>query len=69
MTETDEGRRRRELVEDAIMAVVAGVWAVSFLLDPLLDSYSPRPELGFALTAVLGLMAGRRLLRKNGDDS
>jgi hypothetical protein len=58
---------RRELIEDLIMALVGIVWAISFLLDPWLENYSPRPEIGFALTAVIGLMAGRRILRKKGD--
>lgn len=68
MSKRPNGKERRDLIEDIIMALVAGVWAVSFLLDPLLQAYEPRPELGFALTAVLGLMAGRRILRKKDEE-
>ena len=57
-------RSPRDRVENAVIIIVTGVWAISFLLDPFIDGYSPRPEVAFAMTGIIGALWGSRIFRK-----
>lgn len=53
---------------ELLAAVVATVWAVSFLADIFLTSYDPSPFLHLLMMTVVGSIFGQRFVKKeNGD--
>ena len=65
------GSRPRDREENAVIIIVTAVWAITFLLDPFVAGFSPRPEVAFAMTGIIGALWGARIFRKssNGNGS
>lgn len=64
----DGPSRKRDLVENLVIVVVTLVWAVTFLLDPFVPGFTPRPEVAFIMTAIVGALWGAKAFRRNGAD-
>lgn len=59
-------KKNRDVIENTVIIVVTFVWAVTFLLDPFLDRFTPRPEVGFIMAAIVGALWGIKVFRRNG---
>lgn len=55
---------KREQVENWVIITVMAVWAFSFILDPFVPGYTPRPEVGFAMGGIIGALWGSRVIRR-----
>lgn len=58
--------RKRGAVENTVIIVVTLVWAITFLLDPFVPSFTPRPEVAFIMTAIVGALWGAKAFKRNG---
>lgn len=50
-------------IVNAIAILVSAVWAVSFIADIVLDSYSPSPFVHLAMMTVVGAAVGHGFVR------
>lgn len=65
---TDSSRRHvlAPGIANLVAVVVTAVWAVSFLADILVKTYTPPPSIHTALMIVLGGLFGTQLINKGG---